>query len=67
MPIKRAKIVSVGTAVPENIVTNFDLETFLDTSNEWIETRTGISQRHIFPREAPGKASDLGIAAAQKA
>ncbi|MFW5775354.1 MAG: beta-ketoacyl-ACP synthase III [Chitinivibrionales bacterium] len=67
MPKKRAKIVSVGTAVPENVVTNFDLEKFLDTSNGWIETRTGISQRHLFPRQAPGKASDLGIEAARKA
>ncbi len=67
MPIKRSKIVSVGTAVPQNVVTNYDLEKFLDTSNEWIETRTGITQRRIFPLDSPGKASDLGITAAKKA
>lgn len=42
-----ARIASVGTALPEKIVTNDDLAQYLDTSDEWITERTGIRQRHI--------------------
>lgn len=45
----RAAITAVGGYVPENIVTNFDLEKIIDTTDEWITTRTGIKQRHIEP------------------
>ena len=40
--MKRAKITSTGFYVPENIVTNFDLEKLMDTSDEWIRERAGI-------------------------
>jgi len=40
-------IIGVGKYVPPNIVTNKDLEKQMDTSDEWIRTRTGIEQRHI--------------------
>ncbi|MGI6280460.1 MAG: beta-ketoacyl-ACP synthase III [Acutalibacteraceae bacterium] len=45
------KIVSVGKAVPENVVTNHKLSEFLDTSNEWIISKTGIESRHISSGE----------------
>ena len=43
----RAKITGTGSAVPQNILTNFDLERMVDTSDEWIVTRTGIRERRI--------------------
>ena len=43
----RAAITAVAGFLPENIVTNFDLEKIIDTTDEWITTRTGIKQRHI--------------------
>jgi len=50
-----AAITSVGGFVPEDLLTNEDLEKMVDTNDEWIKTRTGISERRIL-RE-PGKAS----------
>ena len=43
----RAAIASVGSAVPEKVMTNHDFEAFLDTSDEWISKRTGIKERRI--------------------
>ena len=43
----RARIVGTGMSVPENVVTNADLEKIVDTSDEWIFTRTGIRERRI--------------------
>lgn len=42
-----SKIIGTGGYLPEKIVTNFDLEKSIDTSDEWIKSRTGITQRHI--------------------
>ncbi|MBY0359085.1 MAG: ketoacyl-ACP synthase III [Candidatus Obscuribacterales bacterium] len=42
-----AKLIGVGSAVPVNVVTNADIEKLVDTSDEWIKTRTGISQRYV--------------------
>ncbi|MDD4955923.1 MAG: ketoacyl-ACP synthase III [Candidatus Omnitrophica bacterium] len=42
-----AKIIGLGKYVPEKVLTNFDLEKIVDTSDEWITTRTGIKERHI--------------------
>ena len=42
-----ARITGTGGYLPENVVTNFDLEKSLDTSDQWIRERTGIEQRHI--------------------
>lgn len=42
-----SKIIGTGGYLPEKIVTNFDLEKSIDTSDEWIRSRTGITQRHI--------------------
>ncbi|HEY6839067.1 MAG TPA: beta-ketoacyl-ACP synthase III [Geobacteraceae bacterium] len=43
----RAKIIGTGSAVPDKVVSNFDLEKTVETSDEWIVTRTGIRERHI--------------------
>lgn len=63
--MKRARITGTGSFVPEKVVTNFDLEKFLDTNDEWIRTRTGIVERHIA---ADGEnTSDLATEAARRA
>src|SRR6476469_9998116 len=60
-----AAITAVGGYVPEYRLTNKELETMVDTNDEWIRTRTGISERRIL-RE-PGKASsDLALPAIQQ-
>jgi 3-oxoacyl-[acyl-carrier-protein] synthase III len=61
----RAVIQSVGHSVPEKVLTNQDLEKLVDTSDEWIKQRTGISERRISgPDET---ASVLGIRASKQA
>lgn len=57
-------IVATGRAVPKKIVTNDDLSKIVDTSHEWIETRTGICQRHICEEET---CTTLAVEAAKKA
>lgn len=47
MATTRAKITSLGCYVPPNVITNADLEKLVDTNNEWIVSRTGISERHV--------------------
>ncbi len=42
-----SRIVGTGAYLPEKVLTNFDLEKMLDTTDEWIRTRTGIERRHI--------------------
>lgn len=42
-----AKIIGLGKYVPEKVLTNLDLEKIVDTSDDWITTRTGIKERHI--------------------
>ncbi|NLC70546.1 MAG: ketoacyl-ACP synthase III [Desulfuromonadaceae bacterium] len=61
----RAKIAGTGSYIPEKVATNFDLEKFLDTSDEWIVSRTGIRERHIAAECQ--NASDLATEAARKA
>lgn len=46
-------IIGLGKYVPEKVVTNFDLEKKLDTSDEWIRTRTGIQERRIASENEP--------------
>lgn len=58
-------IASVAFHVPETVITNEDLTKILDTSDEWITTRTGIKERRVCSGEE--NANDLGIAAAKKA
>jgi 3-oxoacyl-[acyl-carrier-protein] synthase-3 len=59
------KIVAVGHYAPAGILSNEDLEKVLDTSDEWITTRTGMKRRHVAS-EAEAT-SDLAIAAARRA
>jgi len=59
------EIASTGRWLPDNVVTNFDLEKRLDTSDEWIRQRTGIRERRIAP---PGiNAAEMGTEAAKVA
>ena len=62
MKKNQAAITAVGGDVPETKLTNFDLEKLVDTTDEWIRTRTGITERRIL--KEPGKAtSDMAAAA----
>jgi 3-oxoacyl-[acyl-carrier-protein] synthase III len=58
----RAAITAVGGYVPDEKLTNADLEKMVDTTDEWIRTRTGISERRILKGEGKGT-SDLGAPA----
>ena len=60
-----SRIEGSGHHLPEKILTNHDLEKLVDTSDEWIKTRTGVERRHIASQEQA--TSDLGIEAAKKA
>lgn len=61
----RSQIIGCGSHLPERIVTNAELAERMDTSDEWIVARTGITQRHIA---AEGElTSDLGVAASAAA
>ena len=59
-----AAITAVGGFVPKDILTNKDLEKIVDTTDEWIKTRTGIEQRHILKEEGAAT-SDLGVGAVE--
>lgn len=63
--IMRAGIVGMGRYLPEKILTNHDLEKIVDTSDEWIRTRTGIEERRIAADDV--NTSDMAFAAAEKA
>lgn len=57
-------IAGTGSALPEKVVSNDDLAKFLDTSDEWIYTRTGIHNRHVLTHE---RLDDLAILSARRA
>ncbi len=60
-----SKIIGTGSYLPEKVITNSDLEKIIDTSDEWIQARTGIKQRHVA---ADGQyTSDLSFEASKKA
>ena len=61
----RSRILGIGAALPDNIVTNDQLAKRVDTSDEWIRERTGIRQRHIIGEGQ--KTSDLALAASRAA
>jgi len=61
----RAKIIATGSYVPERVLTNFDLEKMVDTSDEWIMERSGIRERRIANEKEA--ASDLAYEAAKAA
>ena len=62
---KRIKITGTGFYVPDKILTNADLEKIVDTSDEWIISRTGIKERRIASKDQA--TSDLAIEAGRKA
>ncbi|MCC7442240.1 MAG: ketoacyl-ACP synthase III [Bdellovibrionales bacterium] len=65
MSSTRSKILSVGTYIPENLWTNDDLKKLMDTSDEWIQQRTGIRQRY-WAHESQST-SDLALSASEQA
>jgi 3-oxoacyl-[acyl-carrier-protein] synthase-3 len=62
MTTRRATITAVGHYVPSRVLTNADLEKMVDTNDEWIRSRTGISERRILDH---GATSDLAVGAIQ--
>ena len=63
--MRLTRIAGIGHYVPERVVTNHELETMMDTSDEWIRERTGIRERRFA---GPGQGStDMGIEAAKSA
>ena len=61
-----SRIVSTGRATPRTLLTNQDLERRMDTSDEWIRTRTGIGQRYVMSSgeslvEIAAKASEIAL------
>jgi len=65
MSLKRARITALGCYVPDRVMTNADLERIVDTSDEWIRTRTGIRERHVVEPGTP--TSELAVRAARAA
>ncbi len=65
MDIPKVRIIGTGSYLPKKVLTNQDLEKMVETSDEWIVTRTGIKERRIAdPQEA---SSDLAVKASEKA
>jgi len=60
-----ARIIGTGSYLPERVMTNYDLEKMVDTSHEWIVTRTGIEERRIVADDQ--STSDMATIAAQRA
>ncbi len=58
-------IKGLGFSVPQKIISNAELARLVDTSDEWISSRTGIKQRHVVERDAP--LSDFAVASAKQA
>ena len=65
MSVVRSAVTGVGSFLPEQVVTNADLAKIVDTSDEWIQERTGIRQRHRARDDQP--TSDLAVEAARRA
>lgn len=64
MNLHNIKVVASGKYTPENIITNKDLEKIVETSDEWIQTRTGIKERRKATNET---STDMAYLAAKKA
>ncbi|MGE4576547.1 MAG: beta-ketoacyl-ACP synthase III [Candidatus Pseudothioglobus sp.] len=61
---KFARIIGTGSYLPKKVISNFDLEKTLDTTNEWITIRTGIKERRVVTNQST---CDLAIEASKKA
>lgn len=62
---KNVGIIGTGSFLPEKVLTNQDLEKIVETSNEWILKRTGISERRVLDKDVPSYS--MGIEAAKRA
>ena len=60
-----SRIIGTGGSLPAKVLTNGDLERMVDTTDEWIYTRTGIRQRHVAAEGE--KTSDLALQASRNA
>ena len=60
-------IKGIGYYLPENIVTNKDLEKIMETSDEWIQERTGIKERRWVAEDSDESTSSMGTEAAKRA
>ena len=65
--MKKSIIKGIGYYLPENIVKNKDLEKIMDTSDEWIQERTGIKERRWVLENSNESTSSMGTEAAKKA
>jgi 3-oxoacyl-[acyl-carrier-protein] synthase-3 len=63
--VKKVGIIGAGEYLPKKILTNADLEKMVDTSDEWITTRTGIKERHLARKDE--SVSDMALAASLEA
>ena len=61
--MRKTIITGTGRYLPERLITNDDLTQWMDTSDEWIEQRTGIKHRYWIPEAGNVGASDLGFEA----
>src|SRR3990172_8673392 len=62
--MKKARIIATGSYLPEKVLTNRDLEQMVETSDEWIVSRTGMRERRIA--NADEFTSDMGAKAAER-
>ncbi len=62
--MRRSKIAGLGFYVPEKVITNHDLEKIMDTSDEWIQERTGIKERRFYDPDSDTVAN-MGVKAAE--
>ncbi len=62
--MQRSKIAGIGYYVPKNVFTNEDLKKYMDTSDEWIQERTGIKERHYADRTGE-TTTTMGVEAAK--
>src|SRR4051812_44948641 len=60
----RSKIAGIGMYVPNQVFTNYDMMKYMDTSDEWIQERTGVKERRFAKREGETTAT-MGIEAAK--
>lgn len=67
LSIPRSRILGTGSAVPERVLSNEDLEKIVDTSDEWITRRSGIKERRIATPGGSEGTTDLATAAARRA
>ena len=63
--MRQTLLTGTGAYLPEKVLTNADLATFMDTDDAWIRQRTGIEKRHIVAENE--MTSDLAIKAGQRA